>query len=486
MLLPPARLQDPAQAADWLAESKGYAPAAAKLLSALPGTSGIKGNSADRVLRMAHSYVRAAGSPQQAQQLFHLLDSAPLGVDGPAMQADLALLLAHQALGLNPTTGLPLGGEEAAASVAAALEPAADVAAAVRSGSGSDDGKSGGHGGELLAAELAAYALSVYRGADNALGMLRCLAVLSSAGSRLPASHQEMVGELAEWALQAANLLFNAALNTPVRAPTGRGLPSVTTADVKRAQQQLEAAVGLQGLSQAGSLAAKCAQHDPHFPAIAAAFSAATAPAAPGTAGGGSSAAKAAAEAAARAMQPRQQPQPQPPPPPQQEQAQQVQLVRRKQSATLQAGGVPAMPKTVLSCSVGQARQALAWWVHSLAISALMQHLRQLGGAADSSASLADLKAIEAAAKVAREAIALVEQLRAFHVMCQQCLPLLAPPPQRRASYLAVAAAPDRGPGKDGPLLQELHALESALLNRLAEAVFPAGGAMLNTRQVAT
>ena len=133
------------------------------------------------------------------------------------------------------------------------------------------------------------------------------------------------------------------------------------------------------------------------------------------------------------------------------------------------------MPRTVLSCLMVEARQALAWWVHSLATRALLQHLRFVDDGEEVSSAPQDLAAIQAAVDDARQAILLVGKLRTFTGNCRQRLPLLAPQNPAGSYLLAAKAAGQQAAQPKGSLLQELQALEGRLLCRMAAAVFPAG-----------
>ena len=472
----PLALQDPLLAAEWQAESSGCAAAAEKLLGALgaPAPEGKAGVSTDRLLRAAFRYVRAGGTPEQVVRLWDLTAAAAaaggqLAADAAAMQSDLALRVAHSVAGLDPATSLPLDPVEAAAAADAAAAAAQHLAAAVRMeedavggwtavGSGKGGHRGGGSPPQALAAELAVHALAAYQAAGNMLGVLRCLAVLSHAGA---AQHAALVAGLAESALQGADQLYSAAMNAPGQRPGQRG-SALAAADERRALALLEQEAGVSGLSTqlraSAGATASCTQHDPRFPAIAAAFSAATAaPSSKAATAGGSGGGAAAPDG-------------------------QVPLRKQTREGAAGVGGGRGMPTTTLSCDARRAREALAWWVHQLVTSALVQHLRALGssgggnGGAAAAEPPASLAAIKASVKAIHQALGLITHLREFHVRCRQRLPQLAPQ-QPAGSYLGAARRPAGGAAEpEGSLLQVLNAVEGPLLAKLAEAAFPAGG----------
>eukprot|EP00887_Chlorella_sp_A99_P006107 scaffold22.g6107.t1 len=449
---------DPLQAAEWLAESSGYPAAADRLLAALEGAAASPA-AVERMLRVAHRYVVAAGSGVQVRRLWDVLAlvTAQTGAQFAAevgMEADLVLRVAHQAAGLDPATGLPASG---------GLDAAKYLAAALRAGPPPPAARDAEAAGAGLAAELAHWALGHYQSASHSLGGLRCVAVLCHLGAALSADQRAAVAKAFAPTLTAADLLFSAALGSAAAGPRagarGGAAAVFATPELQRAAQQLGAALGLAGLSKPGAVSVTCPLHDPCFPALVKAFSAASRSNAGAVAS--SSNAGAVASSSRAGAGPQQGQQLQPP---------QVALHKRTQAGATQLGGAPGMPTTVLAADATPARQAVAWWVHRLATTALVSHLRWLGAAAPGSAALPVIKALTAAG----DELTLVGRVREFDVACCKRLPALAQRGPGARTYAQTARLSTRQPA-GSPLEDEMRGVEGALLERLANAAFPSG-----------
>lgn len=203
------------------------------------------------------------------------------------MRADLAARLAHQLAGLHPLTSAPLRGDQGGAASAggdssssssrpaleaapaAALEAAQLVVASLPEGCASSTADCAGSDKVAdLASQLAFFAQQAYQAAEQALGELRCAAVLGALGGR-----HSVPADALQRGLYLAHLLLRR-FGLAARMQGVKGWGRRPNAEESAALRQLEQLFNLSGLSDPAATAAHgggvcCPRSDPGLRALA-------------------------------------------------------------------------------------------------------------------------------------------------------------------------------------------------------------------------